>query len=93
MTDAIHKYKGHPSVEQIKKHYSDDIRNFDFQSVDADSVMLMIKQLDPKKATGYDNIPGKLIKIAHQELANPLCNLINYSMNWNVSQALWNLPK
>ena len=80
VTDAIHKYKGHPSVEQIKKHYSDDIRNFDFQSVDADSVMLMIKKLDSKKATGYDNIPGKLIKIVHQELANPLCNLINYSM-------------
>ena len=80
VTDAIHKYKGQPSVEQIKKNYSDDIRNFDFQSVDADSVMLLIKKLDSKKATGYDNIPGKLIKIAHQELANSLCNLINYSM-------------
>ena len=80
VTDAIHKYKGHPSVEQIKKHYSDDIRNFYFQSVDADSLMLMIKKHDSKKAIGYDNIPGKVIKIAHQELANPLCNLINHSM-------------
>ena len=80
VTDAIHKYKGHQSVELIKKHYADDIKNFDFQSVDSDSVMLMIKKLDSKKATGYDNIPGKLMKIAHQELANPHCNFINYSM-------------
>ena len=31
VTDAIHKYKGHPSVEQIKKHYADEIKKFDFQ--------------------------------------------------------------
>ena len=42
--------------------------------------MLMLKNLDSKKATGYDNIPGKLIKVAHRELANPLCNLINHAM-------------
>ena len=42
--------------------------------------MLMIKNLDFKKATGYDNIPGKLIKVAHRGLANPLCNLIHHSI-------------
>ena len=57
VTDAIQKYKAHPSVEQIKKHYSDDIRNFDFQSMDANLVMLLIKKLDSKKAIGYDDIP------------------------------------
>ena len=48
--------------------------------MDADTVMLMIKNLDFKKATGYDNIPGKLIKVANRGLANPLCNLINHSI-------------
>ena len=42
--------------------------------------MPMIENIDSKRATGYDNIPGKLIKFAHWELANPLCNLINHSM-------------
>ena len=75
VTDAIHKYKGHPSVEQIKKHYSDDIKKFYFQSVDADSVMLMIKKFDSEKATGYDNIPWKLIKICTPGTCEPSLQL------------------
>ena len=46
-----------------------------------DTVMSMSKNTNPKKATGYDNIPGKLIEITHHELSIPLCNLINKSMN------------
>ena len=79
VADAINKYNVHPSIEKIKLYYENDIKNFDFQTVDADTVMLMIKNLDSKKATGCD-IPGKLIKVAHRELATPLCNLINHSM-------------
>ena len=80
VTDAINEYNTHPSIEKIKAYYKNDIRYFDFQTVVADTVMLMIKNLDSKKATSYDNIPGKLIKVAHRELGNPLCNLINHSM-------------
>ena len=42
--------------------------------------MSMTKNINPRKATGYDNIPRKLIKIAHHELSIPLRNLINKSM-------------
>ena len=42
--------------------------------------MSMIKNIKPRKATGYDNIPGKLIEITHHELSIPLCDLINKSM-------------
>ena len=69
------EYNSHPSIEKIKLYYENDIKNFDFQTVDADTVMLMIKNLDSKKSTSYDKIPGKLIKVAHRELATPLCNL------------------
>ena len=78
--DVIDKYQSHPSVDKIKSYYKYDIRTFDFHTVDAGTVMSMIKNINPRKATGYDNIPGKLIKIAHQELSIPLCNLINKSM-------------
>ena len=71
MADAINEYNSHPSIEKIKLYYENDIKNFDFQTVDAHTVMLMIKNIDSKKATGYDNIPGKLIKVAHRELATP----------------------
>ena len=39
--------------------------------------MQNIKNINPKKATGYDNIPGKMIKIAYRELSVPICNLMN----------------
>ena len=39
--------------------------------------MQSIKNIDPKKATGCDNIPGKLIRIAYRELSVPFCNLMN----------------
>ena len=67
-------------VLKRQKYYRHDIRYFDFPTVDADTVMLMIKNLNSKRATGYDNIPGKLIKVANRELGNPLCNLMNHSM-------------
>ena len=47
------------------KHYTDDMRNFNFQSVDVDSVKVMIKKFDPKESTWCwcDDIPGKLPKL------------------------------
>ena len=71
------------SVEKIKTSvYKDDVRTFDFHTVDADTVMSMIKNINPRKATRYNNIPGKLIQIAHRELSTLLCNLINKSMKF-----------
>ena len=36
--------------------------------------------MDKKKATGYDNIPPKILKVAAHELAFPITNLINLSV-------------
>ena len=33
-----------------------------------------------RKATGYDNIPAKLLRLAHNELTYPITNLVNNSM-------------
>ena len=48
--ETIDEYNSHPSIEMIKLYYENDIKNFDFQTVDADTVMLMIKNLDSKKS-------------------------------------------
>ena len=34
-----------------------------------------------RKATGYDKIPGKLLRLAHNELSYPLASLINKCIN------------
>ena len=36
--------------------------------------------LDPKIATGYDNMPSKLLKFGAFPLAGTLCKLINFSI-------------
>ena len=36
--------------------------------------------IDIKKATGCDNIPGKILRLAHNELTTPLTSLINNCM-------------
>ena len=78
---AIDEYANHPSVMMIKRHYNNVIEKFDFNSVDANDVMIILKNINPTKATGYDLIPGKLIGIAHRELSAPFCHIINTSIN------------
>ena len=51
---AIDEYADHPSVMMIKRHYDNVIENFDFHSVDANDVMIILKNINPTKATGYD---------------------------------------
>ena len=36
-----------------------------------------------RKATGYDNIPAKLLRLTQNELTHPIANLINNTMAMN----------
>ena len=67
--DAIRKHKELSSVEQIRHEFGEINGEFDFRPVTVDLVMQNIKNVNPEKATGYDNIPGKMIKIAYRELS------------------------
>ena len=57
--DAIRKHKEHPSVGKNRREFDEINGEFDFRPVTVDVVMQNIKNINPKKATGYDNIPGK----------------------------------
>ena len=56
--DAIRKHKKHPRVENIRREFDEINGEFDFRPVTVDLVMQNIKNINPKKATGYDNVPG-----------------------------------
>ena len=73
VTQAIDEYANHPSVMMIKRHY-DNVISFRGRS----DVMVILKNINPNKATEYDLIPGKLIRIP---LSAPLCRIINTSIN------------
>ena len=41
------------------------------------------------KATGQDNINNRILKEAALQLANPLCDLFNYSMSKSICPNIW----
>ena len=81
--EAIENYSCHPSIIKIHDNVQ-SVDDFSFTTVTPDSVMLHLKNINPRKSTGFDNIPGKLIRLAHQELAAPITKVINGSMTQNV---------
>ena len=80
---AIQKHNRHPSVVMIRDNFT-ELKTFSFCTVSPDDISYKLKSIDIKKATGCDNIPGKILRIAHKELTLPLTSLINNCMRNNI---------
>ena len=77
--DILCSYKDHTTIERIIFNVPhDNILGFSFFSVN--EVQKLLQDADSKQATGYDNKPPTILKIAADELASPLANLINLSV-------------
>ena len=48
-----------------------------------------LENLDPNKACGPDNIPGRILKETAREIAPSLCRLFNLSLTLGVFPAAW----
>ena len=48
-----------------------------FSVVTQDEVEQLLKILDPRKATGSDNLPTSLLKVSASQIAPAVCNLFN----------------
>ena len=81
-SDAVDKHNSHPSVMKIRQQYGNE-STFRFNLVDENCVALILRNINPRKATGYDHIPGKIVRIAHQELSFPITRLINTAITAN----------
>ena len=81
-SDAVDKQNSHPSVMKIRQQYGNE-STFRFNLVDENCVALILRNINPRKATGYDHIPGKIVRIAHQELSFPVTRLINTAITAN----------
>lgn len=73
---CIDKFIDHESVKTIKKQFSGNM-SFSFVNVYIQAVYKSLPDLDPTKATGYDNISPKLLKLSATNFAHPLTYLIN----------------
>ena len=75
--DAIAKHVNHPSVLKIKDMYKISDDSFHFASVGVSTIAKKLCNIDNKKSQGYDDIPGKLLRLAHSALAPHLTYLVN----------------
>ena len=69
-------YIGHPSVLKITKNWRNNA-NCEFRTANKVEVEKAGKRLKPNKATGYDFIHPKALKLAAPELAPSLSEILN----------------
>ena len=82
--DIIEHYKNHPSIIKIKENLGNSTRlDFDFPKPTVKDINSIIKSLNPKKATGPDGIPIKIIKHAANTIDSHLCNIIIKDLDKN----------
>ena len=66
---------------------------FCLQSVSVNKVCKLLKNLDSKKATGLDNIPCKLLKLAADIVSPSLTHIFNCSIKTGIFPSNWKLAK
>ena len=79
IADILSCYKDDDTIKLIINN-SHHVGVFNFSSVTVQEVHKLLENMDKKKATGYDNIPPKILKVAAHELAFLITNLINLSV-------------
>ena len=72
----INNHKDHPSINQIRKECSNP-KIYSFPEAKKEEINILIKSLNPKKATGTDGRPLKIIKLSADVIDKHLTNIIN----------------
>ena len=72
--------ENHPSVQKIQENMESN-NIFDFTPVSESDILKCIKKLDPKKSTGVDLIPPKIIIAGSESLAIPIRDMANTIIN------------
>ena len=73
----MHQY--HPGVSLIrdKVQVSGSFGNFSFHKVSEQEIRNLISKSNPKKSTGHDMIPPKILKLGQNNLVSPITSLVN----------------
>ena len=79
--DILGYYESHASVLSIKEKSTN--LSFKLPLATEEEIYDIIKSIDIKKATGVDNIPPKVVKIAANAIKKPLTEIINIYINKN----------
>ena len=74
---AIHKFKDHPSILEIKKTVDDNSQKFKFESVSEEAMKAEIGKLKSKKSGTFMNIPINILKDVKHDVAKTLADIWN----------------
>ncbi len=75
IAEIIEKYKGHPSIIIIENKYS---RNaFALKQVSVNNIEKLLSNMNLRKATGFDQLPPKLLRIAGSAIAPSMTALVS----------------
>ena len=62
--NIIKQYENHSSIINIKSHIDSPVIRFDIPTAKIEDINKIIKNINPKKATGPDEIPPKIVKLS-----------------------------
>ncbi len=71
------KHRNHNSIKTIIERHKCNV-TFEFKQIDIVYVYKLLCKLNIHKATGYDNVPLKIVKISAEELNVTLTEPVNY---------------
>ena len=77
---VIDHYENHPSVKLITDKFETS-QSFDFSHVTQNVTQSKLKKLKTNKASGFDNIPAKFLKLGADHLSYSLTPIINSTIN------------
>ena len=84
----IKSYGHHPSVKLIEEHIQKENNDFNIKAASPGQITKIIKGFNPKKATGPDEIPVKIVKPEASAIDFHLTNIINNDLSIMLFQIL-----
>ncbi len=80
---SVVKYQDHSSIKRISDHMckSEVPITFNFIQVSIDGVNIILNKVNPKKATGYDQIPPRCLRDGAEHLAGFAAYLFNEAIH------------
>ena len=77
VSESVVKHISYPCIVKKRDKYHTG-SSFSFKQVTESSIALILSKINPRKTTGYDHIPGKIMRIAYQELSSPITSLTHW---------------
>ena len=81
--NIIRQYENHNSIINIKNHINSPSTRFDIPTAKTEDINKIIKNINPKKATGPDKIPPKIVRLSVSTIDPHLMNIINNGLSNN----------